>query len=155
VAASRATTSRDEAVSEERRSLLPRLLVGGAVVVVVLVVGVAGFLFLRSAQGPLDAANGYFGDLRGRDYGGAYEQLCRSTRAAVERDAFVSVMRPRLSGVFRIDDFAANPRVDVDGDRAEVDLSVSYTGAGSADVTLPLQKEGGDWRPCPDPEAFD
>jgi hypothetical protein len=140
-------------VSEERPSLLPRLLVGGAVVVV-LVVGVVALLLVRNARGPLDAANGYFGDLRARDYPGAYDRLCRRTRDAVERDAFVAVMRPRLGGAFRIDDFAANPRVDVDGDRAEVDFSVTYTGAGSADVTLPLEKEDGDWKPCPDPEAF-
>ncbi len=145
-------------MSEDRRSLLPRSLVARLLVVgtvvVVLVAGVAGFLFLRSARGPLDAANGYFGDLRAGDYAGAYDRLCRPTHDAVERDAFVAIMRPRLGGAFRIDDFAANPRVDVDGDRAEVDFSVTYTGAGSADVTLPLEKEDGDWKPCPDPKAF-
>jgi hypothetical protein len=113
-----------------------------------------GFVFLRDVKGPLDAANGYFGELRARDYAGAYDRICRPTRRAVSPDAFVAVMRPRLAGVFRIDDFAASPRVDVDGDQAEVDLSVSYRGAGSADVTLPLEKEGGKWKPCPDPAAF-
>jgi hypothetical protein len=141
-------------VSEQQRSLLPRLLVAGAVVIVA-VLAVVGILFLRSVGGPLDAANGYFGELRARDYGGAYDRLCRPTRTAVERDAFVAVMRPRLAGVFRIDDFAANPRVDVDGDRAEVDLSLTYRGAGSADVTLPVEKEDGEWKPCPDPKAFE
>jgi len=126
----------------------------GAAVLAVVVIAVVGALFLRSVRGPLDAANGYFGDLRARDYAGAYDRLCRPTREAVARDAFVATMRPRLAGVFRIDDFTANPRVNVDGDRAEVDLSVTYAGAGSADVTLPVAKEDGDWKPCPDPTAF-
>lgn len=86
-------------MSEDRRSLLPRSLVARLLVVgtvvVVLVAGVAGFLFLRSARGPLDAANGYFGDLRAGDYAGAYDRLCRPTHDAVERDAFVAIMRPR------------------------------------------------------------
>lgn len=129
-----------------------RLLVGGAVVVVV-VLGVVGFRFVQTVKGPLDSANEYLGDLRARHYGDAYDRLCRPTRAAVERDAFVAVMRPRLGGVFRIDDFAADPRANVHGDRAEVDVSVTYRGAGSADITLPLEKEGGDWKPCPDPKS--
>lgn len=142
----------EHGTAESGRSLLRWLLVAGAAVTIV-GVAVVGFLFMR-VKGPLDAANGYFGELRARDYAGAYDRLCRPTRKAVEHDAFVAVMRPRLGGVFRIDDFAASPRVDVDGDRAEVDLVVTYRGAGGADVTLRLKKEDGEWRPCPDPEAF-
>lgn len=140
-------------MSENRRSLLPRVLVGGAVLVVLVIV-VVGFFVLRNVRGPLDAANGYLGELRSRDYAGAYDRLCRPTRESVGREAFVATMRPRLGGVFRIDDFAANPRVDVDGDRAEVHFSLTYRGAGSADVTVPLEKEGGGWKPCPDPGSF-
>jgi hypothetical protein len=149
----RGTLTRIEhGAGESGRSLLRWVLIAGAAVVII-VVAVVGFLFVR-VRGPLDAANGYFGDLRARDYSGAYDRLCRPTRTAVSPDAFVAVMRPRLAGVFRIDDFAASPRVDVDGDRAEVDLSVTYRGAGSADVTVPLEKEDGEWKPCPDPKAF-
>ena len=137
---------------ETRRRLLPRLLLGGAVVLV-LVVAVAAVLFVR-IRGPLDAANGYLGALAARDYEGAYDRLCDRTRDEVAQDAFVAVMRPRLAGAFRIDEFAANPRVDVDGDRAEVHFSVSYERIDSADVTVRLRKEDGDWKPCPDPQSF-
>ncbi|MGH9015090.1 MAG: hypothetical protein ACRDZ1_14305 [Acidimicrobiia bacterium] len=121
----------------------------------VLVVGIAAAVFLlRVVKPPLDAANSYFGDLKAHRYSAAYGRLCEHTRGAVPKREFVDTLGANLSGVYRIDDYAANPRVDLGDDRAEVDLEVSYTGTDNDDVTLRLRKEDGDWKPCPDPEQL-
>jgi hypothetical protein len=125
------------------------------VAALVLVVGVAAAVFLfRVVKPPIDAANSYFGDLKARHYGAAYGRLCQRTRGAVSKREFVDKLRVNLSGVYRIDDFAANPRIDLGDDRAEVDLEVSYAGTDNDDVTLRLRKEKGEWKPCPDPQQL-
>jgi HSP20 family molecular chaperone IbpA len=125
------------------------------VAALVLVVGIATAVFLlRVVKPPIDAANSYFGDLKARRYGAAYGRLCEHTRRAVPKQEFVDALRVNLSGVYRIDDYAANPRVDLGDDRAEVDLEVSYAGTDNDDVTLRLRKDKGNWKPCPNPEQL-
>lgn len=121
---------------------------GGAAVVVVALA--AGYLLVvRPRQAVLHEANAYFGDLADGDYAGAYDRLCAATRRDVPEATFVDSMKRDFSGVFAIDGYGANPfGVDIDGDRAGVDFSVSYENARSSDVTLHLRREDGTWRPC-------
>ncbi len=113
-----------------------------------------GWLLVRNitqAAGPArTAADGFLADLEAANYSGAYERLCDRTRDQFTRDAFESGVRaqPKL----RSHRILTTSVTTING-RASgfVSAELTYDNGFVDRHSIPLAKDGDDWRVCGQP----
>ena len=116
-----------------------------------LLLGIGGCtaLLYSSIGQPIDATNAFVAELDNGDYAAAYNQLCTSTKGAVDPDQWAAEAEAGIGG--EITDFSFTEAFVSASSGQESTATVSGTievdGVGRS-VTYNLVKEGDDWRVC-------
>ncbi|MEQ4300921.1 hypothetical protein ABNF97_05920 [Plantactinospora sp. B6F1] len=138
----------------KRRSAKRIILLVVAIVLAICCAGgtAIGFLIYRSVQsamGPVqDAGARYVADLNAGNWSAAYGQTCAATRRLMTEQEFIEAQEaaPKATGYELV---GTNVGHHNGRTRAAINLRVSYPGGEVRAVRVPLEQEGGQWRPCP------
>jgi hypothetical protein len=115
----------------------------GGVLGAIAILAISGtVLFVQKVKPPIDATNDFLDEVEDGNLDAAIDMLCAEDQGNIDEDDLF------LGALATSDDLEVNWfGVDVDGDRATVDLTSDEFDDDTV-FELPLRKEDGDWRPC-------